>query len=468
MPAPYDYSRAMPKMPDPIGSYARGAELGYGIQQRELETQQQQVELANKRAAAQRRVEMQDAIAGLMENKSSGAIRDVMTQFPETIETLKPLFSEYTAQELQQKISAATPVYAALLNNRKDLAADFYEKQATAAENSGDDEGAAIARANARRALEAPDVLRTELGMTLATAMGTNEFASTYKNLEESFRESVKAKVEAAKAQSPNRIALRELGIVGTPSKPTDADKFSNGLTMYRTDVGEVYGVDVNGSVLVGKEYAKAINDARDYEIAAEQAKYSAREEGRWGGQKDIRPIVEGAVAGAKKAAEIGQTQGQKAYETLGKVRLSLGNIDAAIGALDAGANTGAIASRFPNWNAATIELANIQNLLGLDVVGSVTFGALSESELALALATALPMNMNETELRAWLVRKKDANNKLANYLEDQAKFLLSGNTLDKWLEKTNYRETPTGAIAPRRSPSTFTTSTGITFEIFE
>ena len=114
MPAPYDYSRAMPKMPDPIGSYARGAELGYGIQQRELETQkqeletqQQQVELASQRAAAQRRVEMQDAIAGLMENKSSGAIRDVMTQFPETIETLKPLFSEYTAQELQQNISKA-------------------------------------------------------------------------------------------------------------------------------------------------------------------------------------------------------------------------------------------------------------------------------------------------------------------------------------------------------------------------
>ena len=176
MPAPYDYSRAMPKMPDPIGSYARGAELGYGIQQRELETQQQQVELANQRAAAQRRVEMQDAIAGLMENKSSGAIRDVMTQYPEIIQTLKPLFNEYTAQELQQKISKATPVYAALLNNRPDLAADIYEQQAIAAKNSGDNERAAIASAKARQALEAPDVARTELGMTMAAAMGTNEF----------------------------------------------------------------------------------------------------------------------------------------------------------------------------------------------------------------------------------------------------------------------------------------------------
>ena len=182
MPAPYDYSRAMPKMPDPIGSYARGAELGYGIQQRELETQQQQVELANQRAAAQRRVEMQDAIAGLMENKSSGAIRDVMTQYPEIIQTLKPLFDEYTAQELQQNISTTTPIYAALLNNRPDLAAKIYEEQAIAAENSGDNERAAIARAKARQALEATDVARTELGMTMAAAMGTNEFQKMFKS----------------------------------------------------------------------------------------------------------------------------------------------------------------------------------------------------------------------------------------------------------------------------------------------
>ena len=212
MPAPYDYSRAMPKMPDPIGSYARGAELGYGIQQRELETQkqeletqQQQVELANKRAAAQRRVEMQDAIAGLMKNKSSGAIRDVMTQFPETIETLKPLFAEYTAQELQQKISTATPVYAALLSNRPDLAANTYEQQAIAAENSGDNERAAIARAKARQVLEAPDVARMELGMTLAAAMGLDKFGDTFPKLEQQY---------ASRESQPGEMAKQDLELI--------------------------------------------------------------------------------------------------------------------------------------------------------------------------------------------------------------------------------------------------------------
>jgi len=205
MPAPYDYSRAMPKMPDPIGSYARGAELGYGIQQRELQTQQQQVELANQRAAAQRRVDMQDAIAGLMKNKSSGAIRDVMTQFPETIETLKPLFAEYTAQELQQKISTATPAYAALLNNRPDLAANIYEQQAIAAENSGDNERAAIARAKAKQVVEAPDVARMELGMTLATAMGLDKFGDTFPKLEQEYR---------SRESQPGAMAKQDLELI--------------------------------------------------------------------------------------------------------------------------------------------------------------------------------------------------------------------------------------------------------------
>lgn len=212
MPAPYDYSRAMPKMPDPFGSYARGADLKYGLQQQEvnaqqqeLKTQQQQIELANQRAAAQRRIEMQDAIAGLMQNKSSRAIRDVMTQFPETIETLTPLFSEYTTQELQQKISTATPIYAALQSNRPDLAKDIYEQRAVAAENAGDLETARIARAKGEQAINAPDVARLELGMTLATAMGLDKFGDTFGKLETEYR---------ARASQPGEIAKQDFELM--------------------------------------------------------------------------------------------------------------------------------------------------------------------------------------------------------------------------------------------------------------
>jgi hypothetical protein len=91
-----------------------------------------------------------------------------------------------------------------------------------------------------------------------------------------------------------------------------------------------------------------------------------------------------------------------------------------------------------PNWNASTIELENLRNQLGLDVVGSVTFGALSESELELALDTALPTNLGEDALADWLRRKVSAQEKLVDNLTMQAQFLsVPGRTLDQWIEFT-------------------------------
>jgi hypothetical protein len=116
------------------------------------------------------------------------------------------------------------------------------------------------------------------------------------------------------------------------------------------------------------------------------------------------------------------------------------------------GANTGFIASRLPDITAASIELSNVRNQLGLDIVGSVTFGALSEGELALALNTALPTNLDEEALKQHIINKIDAQTKLANYLEEQAKFLSKpGNTLDKWFDRieSGERKPSTGGGKP-------------------
>ena len=121
------------------------------------------------------------------------------------------------------------------------------------------------------------------------------------------------------------------------------------------------------------------------------------------------------------------------------------------------------IARRLPNWNASTVELENLRNQLGLDVVGSVTFGALSESELELALQTALPTNLSENELSDWLRRKRDAQDNLADYLTLQARFLSTpGRTLDQWIDFTEsgsknmrswMRENPIGRRTERDAP---------------
>jgi hypothetical protein len=145
-------------------------------------------------------------------------------------------------------------------------------------------------------------------------------------------------------------------------------------------------------------------------------------------------------------AKQVGQ-----AFAEVGKIKKNIGNIDEAIAAIDAGASTGVIASKLPNVTAASIQLANIRNQLGLDVVGSVTFGALSEGELNLALDTALPSTLAPKDLRVYLVNKKNAQTKLQGYLSKQATYLQKpGNTLAGWLEKVENE----GTSAPSQLPS--------------
>jgi hypothetical protein len=110
------------------------------------------------------------------------------------------------------------------------------------------------------------------------------------------------------------------------------------------------------------------------------------------------------------------------------------------------GANTGRIVELLPDWNQATIELRNVQGKLGLDVVGSVTFGALNKGELDLALAIGLPTGLDEGALNKWVDRKIAAQQKLANYLSKQAKFLSDPkNNLNDWFKKVE-KESSTSA----------------------
>jgi hypothetical protein len=132
-----------------------------------------------------------------------------------------------------------------------------------------------------------------------------------------------------------------------------------------------------------------------------------------------------------------------KAFANIERINSLIPKLDRAIELVrDEGANVGFIASRLPSWNRSSIELDNIRSQLGLDVVGSVTFGALSEGELALALNTALPTNMDGEGLIQWLERKKVAQQKLRDYLTEQATFLADepGRTLGDWITEVRRR----------------------------
>lgn len=161
----------------------------------------------------------------------------------------------------------------------------------------------------------------------------------------------------------------------------------------------------------------------------------------------------------AEKFAELSGSSRAKAIDSgvdkIAKIDLGLSNIDAAIEAVNAGAGTGAIEKRFPSLKAASIALDNIQGKMALDVIGAVTFGALSQGELDLARNVALPTGLEGPDLIVHLQDKKAAQQKLRDYYNEQIQFLDQGGTVAGFMRqkergtsaRSNQQQAPAEAL---------------------
>ena len=161
----------------------------------------------------------------------------------------------------------------------------------------------------------------------------------------------------------------------------------------------------------------------------------------------------------AEKFAELSGSSRAKAIDSgidkIAKIDLGLSNIDAAIEAVSKGAGTGAIEKMFPSITAASVALDNIQGKMALDVIGAVTFGALSQGELDLARNVALPTGLDGPELTKHLQEKKVAQQKLRDYYNEQIQFLDQGGTVAGFMRQKergqsvqdNKKQAPQGAL---------------------
>lgn len=169
--------------------------------------------------------------------------------------------------------------------------------------------------------------------------------------------------------------------------------------------------------------------------------------------QRERKITTAGQTAAIKAAVK----QGEKAFEQLRPVEEAVNLYDEAINLVqNEGANTGVIDSRLPSIKGASVKLDNLQSRLGLNVIQNTTFGALSENELKFALQAGLPTKLEGNDLVEWLQAKKASQQKLANYINEAATFLTSGeNTIADFLELKKAqqinREEP--APAPTAAP---------------
>ena len=163
---------------------------------------------------------------------------------------------------------------------------------------------------------------------------------------------------------------------------------------------------------------------------------------------------LQGLRAGERGEAKQATKAAAGAYKSLSTVRKSIINMDEGIRLLRVeGAKTGPVQSMLPSIRASSIRLKNLKGRMGLDVIGSVTFGALSEAELKFALDVALPDTLDPEELAKWMEEKRTSQVKLSGVLEDASVFLgTPGNTVADWIEKNKGTQAAAPA-APATAP---------------
>jgi len=88
---------------------------------------------------------------------------------------------------------------------------------------------------------------------------------------------------------------------------------------------------------------------------------------------------------------------------------------------------TGFLQTKLPSTNPNTSLLRGIQNQLGIRVINSATFGALSEREMEMAMRTNLDLTLPPDELIVMIKEQIRVRRKLAMEFSDQALMLLTG-----------------------------------------
>lgn len=402
--APINYtSQVVNPLQAMIGGIGQAQQLQAGDQQ--MEMQRRAMALQEQRAGAGIDPEVsRQMFADLSEAVSQGGDPSaLLAKYPMLSEQILESWKTLDSAKQQTAARSLGQVHAMLESGNVDMAMEAVDRRIAAAERSGN--------------------------------TGELQELKVYKNL-------IQRDPEKAKNY------FRMIGSViapdmfpGTDTKVGAQEILPDGTIIQSTPQGPVvFGPD--GARLEGDAAARAVRSAREFGVDIATGTARGRETGKLSGQVDLGAQAAGTVAAGKQGIELANN----AFDAASKARTNISNLDEAMAALDAGANTGVINSMFPNWKASTIELENARNRLGLDVIGSVTFGALSGPELEMALTTALPTRLDPPQLKDWLQRKKDAQVKLINYLEEQARFLSKpGNTLNDWLEKVGGQASPQG-----------------------
>ena len=150
----------------------------------------------------------------------------------------------------------------------------------------------------------------------------------------------------------------------------------------------------------------------------------------------DKKKIANQSIVDLKdKDIQAARDAGMVAFDNMTSIAKTIVNLNSAKKAVkEDGAAVGFAQKWLPAFDSATAELRVIANKMGIEVINSATFGALSEEELKLAMTTAFPSDLGKEELLIWIDSKINAQNKMYKALNAKAKKLTSGITMTEFI----------------------------------
>ena len=200
------------------------------------------------------------------------------------------------------------------------------------------------------------------------------------------------ATLEAAFAEQAAQIQSRQNRF------PIETQRYANGTTWTQTSNGGIIVKGADNQVITGTEAIQnAIEEGRRSDLDDARARAAATAEG----DLSVKQMAE-----TSEALDLAITNAQMNDQFIRLLE-------------EEGADATLWATYKPSWfrDNATIEFNQLARQAGLNVIASVTFGALSEAELKLAMDTAVPRFQTNEAAADYFRRRKAAQLALASEL---------------------------------------------------
>jgi hypothetical protein len=147
------------------------------------------MKVAEYQKAQAKQQEFQSALANLGDKPSLQDYENIMARFPVLSSAVKEPYDRLNTRQQQSAFTSAVQVMAALKGGKNDEAKSLLERQAVAAENSGNDAAAAGARVMMQQIDMEPSAALNAAALNVAAVAGPERFATIYESISKVGRE---------------------------------------------------------------------------------------------------------------------------------------------------------------------------------------------------------------------------------------------------------------------------------------